>query len=360
MRVLRRLSTIALAFLLNPGSVALAIEIPAFIPNVVDPAGYLDPAATQTVNVALQGIRESSQIRGAVFIVPSLEGEPIESLAVEAFEQWQLGQKGADNGLLLVLAMNDRQSRFEVGYGLEGAIPDVVALRALDAHLAPKMRAGDTAGAIVDAFEFLSRVVEQDPDALREVDQAQTAIPTTWKRGLIAWVILLFAIWFGFPIRNRWVQRQRARLLSRDPSLSLDDEHIVKGKGTAAPWKGSWLVQGFLSINPGVFVVLLSADSVAGFLICVSLILLILFLVVHLSARRYGSPERYRRFLSKIARQRADLIEKGFLVEKSPGVYTYTPAYHASVAASSSSSGSGFSSSSGGGRSGGGGASSSW
>ncbi|MCH9827811.1 MAG: TPM domain-containing protein [Gammaproteobacteria bacterium] len=359
MRILRLLSIVALAFLLNP-SAALAIDIPEFSPNVVDPDGYLASVDKQFVNEALQGIRESSHIWGAVFIISTLDGEPIENVAVEAFEHWQLGQKGADNGLLLVLAMNDHQSRFEVGYGLEGVIPDVVALRALDAHLAPKLRAGDTAGAIMDAFEFLSRVVAQDPDALLEVDQAQTAIPTTWKRGLIAWVILLFGIWFGFPIRNAWMRRQRRRLLKQDPSLSLDDQHIVKSKGTTQAWKGSWLVQGFLSINPGVFVLLLSADSVAGFLICVSLILLILFLVVHLSARRYGSPERYRRFLSKIARQRTQMIEKGFLIEKSPGVYTYTPAYHASVAASSSSSGSGFSSSSGGGRSGGGGASSSW
>lgn len=360
MRTLRLLAIAALTTLLASVS-ALATEIPEFTPNVVDPAGYLDDSGREAVNVELQRIRESSRIWGAVLIVHTLDGEPIENLAVEAFEKWQLGAKGVDNCLLLVLAMEDRQSRFEVGYGLEGAIPDVVALHALDAYLAPKMRTGDTAGAIVDAFGFLARVVAQDPDAMHELSEAQPVDEYDWNRGLVAWGVMLFALWFCLPIRNRWVARQRARLQKLDPSLSLDDEDIVRTGKAGGAWKGNLLVQGFLSINPGVFVVILSALHAAAFYISVAAVLLIAFLVIHLSARRYDSPERYRRFLDKLARQRAEMIRKGHLEETAPGVYAYTPAYHASRASSSSSSSSsGFSSSSGGGRSGGGGASSRW
>lgn len=132
MRTLRLLVIAALLMLpgLRPAS---AIEIPAFTPNVVDPGHALDTAGTSAVNAELLRIRETSGVWGAVYIVDTLDGESIEEVAVAAFEQWQLGQQGVDNGLLLVLAIDDRRSRFEVGYGLEGSITDVAARQALDA-----------------------------------------------------------------------------------------------------------------------------------------------------------------------------------------------------------------------------------
>lgn len=361
MRFLRPRAATAFAVFLILGS-ALAVEIPAFTPNVVDPEGYLDESGKQSVDAELQSIRDTSGVMGAVFIVGTLDGEPIENLAVEAFRKWQLGQQGIDNGLLLVLAMKDRKSRFEVGYGLEGSITDVVALRALDAYLAPKMREGDTAGAIVDAFGFLSRIVAQDPDAVRELDESPAEDAFDWTLGLSAWGVLLFALWFCLPIRNRWVGYRRAELKKLDPSLSLDDEDIVRSTGFSTRSNGSLFIECFLSVNPGIFVLLLSAWSVEAFLICVGGTLLIMLLVILLSARRYGSLERYRRFLDRLARRRAAMIQAGDLEEKAPGVFSYTPAYYASRASSSSSSSSSSrsSSSSGGGSSGGGGASSGW
>jgi len=359
MRILRMLAIVALAYLL-PSASASALEIPDFTPNVVDPGGYLDEAGKQRVDAELQRIREAHHIWGAVFIVATLDGQPIENVAVEAFEKWQLGQKGVDNGLLLVLAINDRKSRFEVGYGLEGSIPDVVARHALDDHLAPKMREGDTAGAIVASFEFLSRIVAKDPYAIRELDQGGVEEEFDGTRGSIAWGALVLAIWLCVPLRNRWVQRQRERLQKRDPTLSLDDEEIVRSEGGGMHWKASLGIQGFLSINPGIFVFLLSAVYAEAAYISMAASLLILGLTIALSGRRYVSPEHYRKFLDRIARERVEMLEKGHLKETAPGVYAYTPAYHASRSSSSSSSSSRSSSSSGGGRSGGGGSSSSW
>lgn len=359
MRTSWLLAVTVLAFILTPAGVS-AFEVPDFTPNAVDPHSYLDESDKQAVNLELQRIRETSHIWGAVLIVGTLDGEPIENVAVETFEKWQLGQKDVDNGLLLVLAMEDRKSRFEVGYGLEGSITDIAALHALDDYLAPKMRAGDTAGAIVDAFGFLSRVVAQDPDAVRELEQqAKTEENDNWTLGFVAWTVLLIAIWFSFPIRNRVVARQRERLKARDPSLSFDAEDVATVRGAKPARKKSyWFIQAFLSVNPGAFVFLLSARSALAFVASVAATLLVMYLVIQLSARKYASPRRYRQFLDELARRRAEMIEKGHLKEKAPGVYEYTPAYHASRRSSSSSSR--FSSSSGGGRSGGGGASSGW
>lgn len=226
------------------------------------------------------------------------------------------------------------------------------------------MRLGDTAGAIVDAFAFLSRVVAGDPDAVRELTEAQAAedaSPFDWAQGFSALGVLLFAIWACLPLHERWLDHRRARLLRLDPSLSLAEEEVAHADPAAAKTRGLLLIRGFLSINPGVFVLLLSALFEEAFLICLVAIPLILLLIIFLPGRRYASPERFRRHLEDVARQRAQLIGKGHLKETAPGVYAYTPAYHASQRSSSASSGrSSSSSSSGGGRSGGGGASSGW
>jgi uncharacterized protein len=89
--------------------------------------------------------------------VSSLEGEPIESFALRVAETWQLGHQGLDNGLLLVVSKGDRRARVEVGYGLEGVVPDVVAKRALEDAAFPHFRSGDYAGGIEAGVDALIR-----------------------------------------------------------------------------------------------------------------------------------------------------------------------------------------------------------
>ncbi|WP_369938901.1 TPM domain-containing protein [Xanthomonas medicagonis] len=362
MRTLRLLA-FALVLLLCPALSALAVEIPTYTPNVVDPAGELSDAQRQQVNAALQRIREEQNIWGAVYLVPSLDGEDIEPVADAAFKKWQLGSKGADNGLLLVLAMQDRRSRFEVGYGLEGVLPDAVARRALEDHLAPKMRRGDTAGAIVDAFGFMARVAAKDPESLAELSRASSAAEqderADWKRGSAAWAGMLALIWLLPPLLARRQQRLRARLLRRHPELANAPEEIAGAKRTRLGLGA--FIKVFLSINPGVFVLVLSSLFSLAFWLCAAAEVLALWAMLALSGRRYRSPERFRAFLREQDIMRKALIRKGHVVETGNGTYAYTQAYYASEASSSSSSSSSSdSSSSGGGSSGGGGASSSW
>lgn len=339
-----------------------AVSIPPFTPNVVDPAGYLDASARQAVNEELLRIRGESGIWGAVFVVEHLDGQAIESLAEQAFAQWQLGQAGVDNGLLLVLAMNDRRSRFEVGYGLEGVIPDVAARRALDAYLAPRLREGQTAAGIVEAFGFLSRLVAQDPAAAEELRAAASASDEPeWRKGLPPLMVYLFCLWVTVPLRNAWVLGLRRRLFAIHPHLALKPDTVTGPSADDGRWTPRLFVLGFLSLNPGVFVFVLSALEPMMRNLLLPLPLGVLALVVGLSGRKYRTPERYQAFLDGVGRQRDDLLRKGFLERDGDERYRYTPAYHASCESSSSgSSGSSSSSSSGGGRSGGGGASSGW
>lgn len=364
MRTLRLLVITALA-LLWPALPAHAVEIPAYTPNVVDPAGVLTAAERQRVNTSLQQVRDTQGIWGAVYIVPSLDGDSIEALAERAFKTWQLGQKSSDNGLLLVLSMQDRRSRFEVGYGLEGSLSDVVSKHALDDYLAPRMRQGDTAGAIVDAFGFMARVAANDPASLQELSPPSSLFkvndPPDWVRGRIAWGSLMALIWLLMPLRRYWMRYRCERLLRQHPALA--DKREESAESMRTPWSKGLFIQLFLSINPGVFVAFLGALLAPGLAIAIGIELLVLILTLALSGRHFRSPERFRSFLQQQARQRAALARKGPAVKRGSRGYADTAPYYERSSPSSSESSSSSSSSdssSGGGSSGGGGASSSW
>ncbi|RXR07060.1 TPM domain-containing protein [Pseudoxanthomonas composti] len=351
---LHRLLCITTVFLLLMPLAAHALQIPAYTPNVVDPAGLLSAQDTERVNQTLLKIRNEQQIWGAVYLVPSLQGERIEQVAAGAFEQWQLGKRGADNGLLLVLAIEDRRSRFEVGYGLEGTLPDVIAKRALDDVLAPKMRQGDTAGAVIDAFQFMAGVAAKDPATLALLQQAEAGKRGKVIRGLVAWLGFVALVWVFQPLVRHLAGRRRAKLIAQHPELAGEDEHVAGSKARPRRFLGLF-VKGFMTLNPGCFVLILSAVFAPAFAIIIALELLFLVLTLRYAGVRYRSAGQFRAFLERVANERASLIRKGHVAQSDSGAYTYTSAYYASQSSSSSSS-----SSSGGGSSGGGGASSSW
>jgi uncharacterized protein len=98
-----------------------------------------------------------------IAIFPSLEGDSVEDVAVRLEERWKVGRKGVDNGVLLVIFLNDRKLRIEVGYGLEGALTDVTAKRIIDEVITPKFREGDFAGGISAGVDRMMRVVDGEP-----------------------------------------------------------------------------------------------------------------------------------------------------------------------------------------------------
>lgn len=168
--------------------------IPALDSPVVDTTGTLDAATIgqlQQQALALQQ-RKGSQLQ--VLMVPSTRPETIEQYAVRAFEQWKLGRSGVDDGVLLVVAKDDRKVRIEVGYGLEGAIPDLSAGRVIQEYLVPKFRAGDYAGGVVEATAALVKLVDGEP--LPEPMAPQAARD---GGGGADWLFVLFA---AFVVAN--------------------------------------------------------------------------------------------------------------------------------------------------------------
>ena len=156
-----RFPPIALAWLACLASfAALAADVPYLSGRVVDHANILSAGAKQKISALSEAREKASGDQVVVLTMPTLDGESIEGFATRVFDAWKLGQKGKDNGVLVIVAPSDRKMRIEVGYGLEGTLTDAAAARIIREAMTPRFKQNDfdggvTAGvqAIVDTLE---------------------------------------------------------------------------------------------------------------------------------------------------------------------------------------------------------------
>ncbi|MCP3039967.1 TPM domain-containing protein [Xanthomonas euvesicatoria pv. allii] len=148
--------------LLLPASL-LAQELAAIPPlrsPVVDVTGTLDAAQIQQLEQQALALQQRKGAQLQILIVPTTQPEAIEQYTQRVFDQWKIGRKGVDDGVLLLVAKDDRRVRIQPGYGLEGAIPDIAANRIIQEYLAPRFREGDYAGGITAATATLAGLIE--------------------------------------------------------------------------------------------------------------------------------------------------------------------------------------------------------
>lgn len=119
-----------------------ALEVPALKNRVNDLAGLLDPTTERQLEAALAQLEQSDSTQLALLTVPSLQGDSLEEFSMRVVEQWQLGQKEMDNGVLLLIAKKERKIRIEVGYGLEGKLTDLLAGRIIRNVIVPRFKMG--------------------------------------------------------------------------------------------------------------------------------------------------------------------------------------------------------------------------
>jgi uncharacterized protein len=123
-------------------SSVLARDVPPLTGRVNDTARILSPETIRLLNLSLQTLETNDSTQIVVLTIPSLEGDSLEGYALKVAEQWRIGQKGLDNGALLLVAVKDRKIRIEVGYGLEGTLTDLVAGRIIREKMVPAFRRG--------------------------------------------------------------------------------------------------------------------------------------------------------------------------------------------------------------------------
>jgi uncharacterized protein len=151
------LAAVAVAALVSP---AAALEVPPLTGRIVDNAHLLsaDRTAALSDELAAHEARTGNQV--ALLTLPSLEGEPLEEFSHRVATTWKLGQKGTDNGVLILVVPGDRKVRIEVGYGLEGTLTDVKSSRIIREEMAPRFRTGDFAGGITAGVRAVLGMIE--------------------------------------------------------------------------------------------------------------------------------------------------------------------------------------------------------
>ncbi len=182
---------------------ALAVDWKALKPQgyVSDFAGVVDAQSKAAIEAYAAAVKQATGAELAFVTVRSVEGEPIEDVANDLFRAWGIGQKGENNGALLLLAVADHKSRLEVGPGLGEAVPDGMAGLLLD-DMRPALRQNQYGPALLAAAERLGTTIAQSKNVTIPPPVVQVRVPRT-TRDSIPWPIILFGIFILLMLMRR-------------------------------------------------------------------------------------------------------------------------------------------------------------
>lgn len=188
---------LALVLCLVAGAPARAeLTYPELTGRVVDAAGILNPAARSALDAKLAGQEGKTTDQFVVATVPSLQGTSVEDYANRLFRHWKLGQTQKNNGVLLLVAPNEKRVRIEVGYGLEGIITDAVSSTIIQTAMLPAFRTGDFAGGVAKGVDAVIEVLNLDPEeAKARARQAEKPAMSEDDWVHLIFLLLMIAFW---------------------------------------------------------------------------------------------------------------------------------------------------------------------
>lgn len=200
MKTLRAL-LLMLALLIVP-QLASAQTFPPLSGRVVDAANLLSTAQKQQLEALSTDVGNVAQRQFVVATIPDLQGYPIEDYGYKLGREWKIGQKDANNGIILIVAPNERKVRIEVGYGLEPIMTDALSQAIIDQQILPRFRAGDMAGGIVAGAQAIAEQMKAPPEAAEARVKAAAAAPQAARSsgsssdGFVAifWIVILLFI----------------------------------------------------------------------------------------------------------------------------------------------------------------------
>lgn len=163
---------------------------------VIDEAKILSASDKQAIETKLRSLNDRGLAQAAVVIVPTTNGEDIFDYSMKIADRWKLGKKDTDQGLLMVVAVNDRKMYILTGYGLEGAIPDAVAKRIINDDITPRFKQGDYAGGIIAGINRIEERLTADPAILKQADANR--VNTNAQSNQDGGIPLIFLGFFGF------------------------------------------------------------------------------------------------------------------------------------------------------------------
>lgn len=181
--ILARLFTFTALFFFSAGVVCAEVAIPPLNAAVTDVSGLLNAAQKTELEQRLRAFSAQKGSQVAILIVPTTKPETTEQYAIRVAEQWKLGRKGVDDGVLILLASADREVRIEVGYGLEGPLPDITAKRIIAEVMIPYFKQNDYFGGLKAGAERVIGVIEGE--ALAPPSQRNAATKPAGFEGFI-------------------------------------------------------------------------------------------------------------------------------------------------------------------------------
>ncbi|HXX47090.1 MAG TPA: TPM domain-containing protein [Myxococcota bacterium] len=193
----------------------------------MDRATLLSPGMRDSLERSLSDYERNTGHQIVVHTTPSLEGLAIEDYSIQVAEAWKVGQKGLDNGVILTVAPNEHKVRIEVGYGLEGVLPDAIAARIIRDEITPRFRSGQMDQGIFAGVRAIEKVIAGE----------QLPVPQRPKTPKVDWLELL---WIAFLV---------VFVLGRSPLLwwlfGASALSSRRGPWTGSGWGGGYGGGGF-------------------------------------------------------------------------------------------------------------------
>ena len=224
------------------------VAIPPLQAHVTDLSGTLSAGQQAQLEQQLAAFETARGSQIAILLVPTVQPEAIEQFSIRVAEAWKIGRRNHDDGVLITVAKNDRKMRIDVGYGLEGAIPDAIAKRIISETMAPKFRQGDFAGGLSGAVAQMEKLIEGEslpPPA--KADRGLTGSEGSFEQLFV--IGLMLSVVAGGVLRAMFGR--------------LAGSGLSSGLVGAAAWfiTGSMLVAGIGALIAFVFVLVLSSGA---------------------------------------------------------------------------------------------------
>ncbi len=179
---------------------------------VYDGANIIRPGEKALLEARLEDYTRTTGRAIIVATVPSLDGQDIETYAQQLATSWDIGGKETENGLLFLVAPNERRMRIHTARGLQESMTDIMSGRIIRNVVTPKFQAGDLSGGIVDGVEAIIAQLDMDPAQAKAIEEAERARQASVARsaapalaGIVFWIVMIviFAVVFGRGARGR-------------------------------------------------------------------------------------------------------------------------------------------------------------
>lgn len=168
--------------------------------HLVNPAGIISPETQMRIDTLLSGVRGRTTSEVSVVVLQDLEGNDPDNFATELFEYWNIGKKDKDNGLLMLVSINDRAVVTRTGYGLEGVLPDIALRHIVIDSLYPRMRQGNYDLGVESTLQGICKVLD-NPETLDEIQSSQKEGAANEEESfadllgwLIKWILAITAV----------------------------------------------------------------------------------------------------------------------------------------------------------------------